>query len=323
MREKGQSYYPSLIDPLIFYQDANIDTYPLLNRYYEILNSNDFDTAKAYIQSIDIDYYGSWLLNKIEDRLYTTEDHIDEVVGEKPKLVIYNALEPQHSEFTDECRSWTGDIGKIITNKFWHGNMNNNPMHSVDGVAFYFERYSPTDPGYSEGMYALKPTVVNRNIASIYGTTNDPGISVFEVSSLQNQSLWFPLYYANGSEANESISMTLRADNPSLGYGWVTLTASLRQGATTIETSENRYTTGTANTTDVHYYLFSGVDTIYGDVNGSTTISNVFYFGLIQSYLLDNKRYMDFGGVGLDLLNIQNEYNCTVNPEHGPNNPST
>lgn len=325
MREATESVYPQFVDPLIFYQDADIERYPFLNRYYELLRANDFDAAKTYIQSLDVDYYGAWLLNTIEKRLHATQENIDYWVGEKPKLVIHKALEPAHSEFTDECRCWTGDLGKIVTDVFWHPNLNTNPMHAVDGTAFYFERYSPTDPYYTEGMYALKPTHVERRgpTSSTYGTTNDPGISVFEVQSLRNQSLWFPLYDSLGSEADEHIRISLVADNPSLEYGHVTLKASLYQNSTEIETSENYYITGSSTvSSDNHFYLFSGVDTIYGDIQGNTTISNVFYFGLIQSYLSGSQRCYDFGGVGLDLLNIQNTYGVTVHPEDGPNDPT-
>ena len=328
MRQATESYYPHDVDPLIFYQDADIERYPFLNRYYQLINANDFDAAKAYIQSLDIDYYGAWLLNTIENRLQATQDNIDYWVGEKPKLVIHKALEPAHSEFTDECRCWTGDLGRIVTDKFWHPNLNTNPMHAVDGTAFYFERYSPTDPEYEEGMYALKPVRVERRGPedSIYGTTNDPGISVFEVLTLRNQSLWIPLYDDTyGYEVDEHIRISLVADNPSSTYGWVTIKASLYQNSDEIESSEIRYQSASSSvTSDNHIYLFSGVNTIFGDIQGITTISNVFYFGLIQSYLsgTGTQRCYDFGGVGLDLLNIQNTYHCSVKPEHGPADPT-
>jgi len=108
MREKGTSVYPSGVDDLIFYQDPNIDKYPLLARYYQILNTNDFSGAHDYLQSVDLDYYGAWLLNKIEDRLITVERNINSVLGEKPKLVIHKYTEPADSEFTSECFCWTG-----------------------------------------------------------------------------------------------------------------------------------------------------------------------------------------------------------------------
>lgn len=325
MREKGTSQYPSIVDNLIFYQDPNIDKYPLLARYYQILKTNDFDAAHDYLQSVDLDYYGAWLLNKIEDRLITVERNIDDVLGEKPKLVIYDANEPEDSEFTDECFCWTGDLGIIITDRFWHNSFNSNPMHAVDGTVFYFKRGTPSDPFYQEGMYGLIPTTVKRTSESSRGTTNDPGISVFEVNSLRNQTFNIPLYNSDGSESDVFITLTFSADNPSSTANWITLEAILKENSMgtvfDIETSYNHFSTGNIPVSDNHYYLFAGVDTISGDEQGKTTISNVLYFGFIQNYIYSDKRYMDFGGVGIDLLNVEKDYHCTVNPNYIPPNP--
>lgn len=109
MRSYIPSVYPTNIDPLIFYQDANIERAPQLNQYYVYLRENDFDSAKDYLASSDLYYYGAWLFNLIENRLYTVETHIDEVIGEKPEIVVYSSTEPV-AKMTSECFNWTGDI---------------------------------------------------------------------------------------------------------------------------------------------------------------------------------------------------------------------
>lgn len=109
MRVVVNSVYPTGIDPLIFYQDVDIEKAPLLQQYYTLLNNNNFDGGKAYLQSIDVDYYGAWLLNTIENRLLTIEQHIREIIGEKPEIVVYSTTEPK-AKMTAECFNWTGDI---------------------------------------------------------------------------------------------------------------------------------------------------------------------------------------------------------------------
>lgn len=111
MRQFVPSVYPEDIDPLLFYQDADIERAPQLAQYYQYLNDNNFDAAKNYLANSDLDFYGAWLLNTIENRLYTVEDNIDEYVEEKPKIVIYAEKEPHDYmglNDDDKFYNWTG-----------------------------------------------------------------------------------------------------------------------------------------------------------------------------------------------------------------------
>ena len=113
MRKPEESVFPEEIDPLIFYQDASIERKPELAQYYAYLNENNFDAAKDYLAASTLDYYGAWLLNLIENRLYAIEDNMDEYVGEKPNIVIHSAKEPHDSIGIDDEEkfyNWTGDI---------------------------------------------------------------------------------------------------------------------------------------------------------------------------------------------------------------------
>lgn len=112
MRKPEESVFPEDIDPLIFYQDASIERKPELGQYYVYLNENNFDAAKDYLANSTLDYYGAWLLNLVENRLYAIEDNVDEYVGEKPKIVIHSAKEPHdYIGIDDETKfyNWTGN----------------------------------------------------------------------------------------------------------------------------------------------------------------------------------------------------------------------
>ena len=99
-----QSVFPDNIDPLIFYSDADLDNQHYLAHYYSLLESGDYVGASQYIQSIDedIDFYGAWLLNLIENELYAVENYIDQHITPepKPKLVHHGANEPSDPAYT-------------------------------------------------------------------------------------------------------------------------------------------------------------------------------------------------------------------------------
>ena len=105
-----QSVYPEEFDELIFFQDANIETSPELGQYYQYLNMNNFDGARDYIVNSRLDFYGAWFLNLIENRLYAVETNVEEIVGDKPEIVVYSATEPKSKMVLDECFNWVGTL---------------------------------------------------------------------------------------------------------------------------------------------------------------------------------------------------------------------
>ena len=98
-----QSVFPGEIDPLIFYADANLDNQHYLAGYYSLLGSGDYVGASEYIQNIDeeVDFYGAWLLNLIENELYAVETYTSQHLPpeQKPKLVHHGRNEPSDSEY--------------------------------------------------------------------------------------------------------------------------------------------------------------------------------------------------------------------------------
>lgn len=96
MQYTASSVYPEGIDPLIFYQDCDYDHKGILGEYYQLIINNHFEQAAELMHNSDIDYYGAWLLNMIEDRLRTTEENIDVWVDAKPILTIRSATPPSN-----------------------------------------------------------------------------------------------------------------------------------------------------------------------------------------------------------------------------------
>ncbi len=98
-----QSVFPSDIDPLIFYSDADLDNHHYLAEYYNLIQNGNYLQASEYIQNIDqeVDFYGAWLLNLYENELYAIETNMDTYVSPdlKPKLTFHGSSEPTDSEF--------------------------------------------------------------------------------------------------------------------------------------------------------------------------------------------------------------------------------
>ena len=325
------SVYPTNIDPLLFYQDADLERHPQLAQYYQYLHTNDFTSAKNYLAQSDLDYCGAWLLNTIEDRLRTVETHIDEVLEEKPELVVYSIPEPPDSKWTDECFCWTGESGDvIIENQFWHSNPGLNPIQVVDedNTSFYFQRCSQGDTEYYANMCPLKPTELIRR-----DTVNKLGVSVYRTHSIHIQDIRIPLYDIS-TDALSTKNIRLRARlvdtpySPGTSSHDVFISASVYDGDTMLEQVEAEADWSAPVGSIERYYWLGGIDTVPGNNTGTATTSNVLYFAFIMnvsepsSFLWpDGCRNIFFKGTGIDLTNLASVYGVRVDPDYIPSNP--
>lgn len=116
MKKPSESVFPAEIDPLIFYEDADIEHQPLLHAYYQYIINNRFQEAAEYINNTDLDFYGAWLLNLYENRLRAIEENIEMVIGAKCQITTYYENEPT-SIISMDCRSWVG--GNEYTDNFY------------------------------------------------------------------------------------------------------------------------------------------------------------------------------------------------------------
>ena len=110
MTRPEQSVYPEQIDSLVFFQDASLETHSELAPYYNYINMNNFDGAKQYMADSNLDFYGAWFLNRIENCLYAVELNVEDIVGDKPEIVVYSATEPKSKMVLGECFNWVGDM---------------------------------------------------------------------------------------------------------------------------------------------------------------------------------------------------------------------
>ena len=99
--------YPTNPDPLVFFQDADIDRSALLHAYYQYIINNRFDEAKEYFNNSDLHGYNASFLNMIETRLRNVEENIDTVLGNEIPLVLHQENQPTGSYVTDGF-NWVG-----------------------------------------------------------------------------------------------------------------------------------------------------------------------------------------------------------------------
>lgn len=93
--KNDQSVFPDQYDPLIFFSDADLDNYTTYQSYYLLYNNNQYTQASALLNDSDIDFYGAWILNLIENELYAIESNMSSFVNEKPKIAAYSTTQPQ------------------------------------------------------------------------------------------------------------------------------------------------------------------------------------------------------------------------------------
>ena len=75
MLKAVESVFPDSVDPLIYFQDANLNRQAIMEAYDAYIAEQQYDTANAYIDDQD-EMYGYWadFFNAIENRIYATQD---------------------------------------------------------------------------------------------------------------------------------------------------------------------------------------------------------------------------------------------------------
>ena len=90
--------FPQEIDDRIFWQDLQIYQTPIMQKYYTYLNAGNYDEASDLLNNSDVFFYGAWILNLLENRLYAIEKYVFGL--DKNKIVEYQRTEPNVSQGT-------------------------------------------------------------------------------------------------------------------------------------------------------------------------------------------------------------------------------
>lgn len=87
------SFYPDKIDPLIFFQDVNLEKLEVMNTYDNLIKEGKYSEASKYINNQEgICGYFADFLNAIENRIYNLQAHLLTIEPKQP--FIYSDEEP-------------------------------------------------------------------------------------------------------------------------------------------------------------------------------------------------------------------------------------
>ena len=79
------------VDDRLYFSDISISKEPIMREYQSLLAQEHYDDALDLIE--DEDFYGSWLLNLIENRLAAIDYYIRNLIH-KPDFGVYQPEEP-------------------------------------------------------------------------------------------------------------------------------------------------------------------------------------------------------------------------------------
>ena len=84
--------FPNEIDPRIFFSDVDLDHLDVLNEHKTLISSESYTNASELLNGSEIDFYGAWLLNLLENRLEAIGSFL--LQKSKPNLQVYSNNEP-------------------------------------------------------------------------------------------------------------------------------------------------------------------------------------------------------------------------------------
>lgn len=124
VKEKIPTKFPAEIDERIYFNDIDLKQVATMQRFYQYINLGLYAKAFELLDSSEAFYYGAWLLNMLEDRLYIIGDYISKI--EKPKIFSYGTSEPPIENLNnEEYYNWIDvDTNNVSSadpiNKLWH-----------------------------------------------------------------------------------------------------------------------------------------------------------------------------------------------------------
>ncbi len=110
--------FPQYIDERIFFQDINLTQVPIMNHYYSLLNSNNYEKASEFLNNSEVFFYGAWILNLLEERLCTIGSYLLNLPPKEP-LVDYQEDQPTSANKGTHWISSKEDIRDIDGSGTW------------------------------------------------------------------------------------------------------------------------------------------------------------------------------------------------------------
>lgn len=84
--------FPTEIDSRIFFQDISLDDLDVWEQHKTLISSGSYTKASELLDDSEIDFYGAWLLNLLENRLEAIGSFL--LQKNKTNLQVYSGVEP-------------------------------------------------------------------------------------------------------------------------------------------------------------------------------------------------------------------------------------
>ncbi len=100
------SYFPDGIDPMIFFQDNDLEHIDIINNYNKLISLGEYTEANEYIKLHDNVYgYFADYFNAIENRIYNLQNYL---LNKKPirQYVCFEANSEQNEPDVSEGMLW-------------------------------------------------------------------------------------------------------------------------------------------------------------------------------------------------------------------------
>ncbi len=95
------SIFPAGIDPRVYLQEVRLSQLNTKTAYEQKLDENSYSEASAILQTSGIDYYGAYILNLLENRLFNIQNYL--LAKPKPDLVRHQSEEPDNNLHEGLC----------------------------------------------------------------------------------------------------------------------------------------------------------------------------------------------------------------------------
>lgn len=102
-----RSYFPDGIDPMLFFQDNDLEHIDIINNYNKLIALGKYTEANNYIK-LHRDVYGYFAdyFNAIENRIYNTQKYLSEKKPPKKQYVFFDPTEEQPEPDIEEGMFW-------------------------------------------------------------------------------------------------------------------------------------------------------------------------------------------------------------------------
>lgn len=101
------SYYPDGIDPMIFFQDNDLEKADIINTYNKLISEGQYTEASQYINAQENVYgYFADFFNAIENRIYNTQKYLLQKEPVKKQYVFFDPSDEANEPDIEEGMFW-------------------------------------------------------------------------------------------------------------------------------------------------------------------------------------------------------------------------